>query len=488
MKSTSLTFIAVVSVLFAVLAHATPQGMHEETWQYDRDPAGNIIRQQDTDSSTDYGYDPLHRLESENPSSGADRNYQYDPIGNRLTDTVDGQATDYVYPPQNSHLQSKGSESYSRDAVGNTISDRSGNRTFTYTPDNRLHKVFEDDQLIATYTYNALGQRSIKRTAQGTTYYLYGLDGKLLGEYDENGEAIKEYVYLEGEPLAILERDDSITYLHTDHLGTPRRATDETGEVVWSWESDAFGNTSANSDPNRDGQNTIVDLRFPGQYYDQETGLHYNWQRYFDPQTGRFLTSDPRGLDDGPNTYAYVRENPINYYDPTGEISIHAGRAVWYGSYNLIGKRFIAPGINSALGYLTGTASLGALIYNITHNDPDLTAPVTGSDGGTASPQCPPDDPLCLNQQQQKIHNTYPSANQCPNYPQGFRATQNGTKNFKVNNQQLLQQLRQQHPGTWHKVYQNGYTASGQRVSLHYFRHSSGRVFNLKIKNTWSTW
>ncbi|MCP4493984.1 MAG: hypothetical protein GY820_42785, partial [Gammaproteobacteria bacterium] len=164
----------------------------------------------------------------------------------------------------------------------------------------------------ASYTYNAQGQRAIKTTPTSTTYYDYDLDGALIGEYDETGQAIKEYVHVNGEPVAQLETS-GITYLHTDHLATPRKATNEAGDVVWEWDSEAFGNEVPMS---YDG--TEVNLRFPGQVYDVETGLYYNYFRYYDSGTGRYITSDPIGLNGGLNTFAYVNGNPIGNIDPFG--------------------------------------------------------------------------------------------------------------------------------------------------------------------------
>ena len=112
--------------------------------------------------------------------------------------------------------------------------------------------------------------------------------------------------------------EDVLTYLHTDHLGTPRIGTDASGQIVWRWDGDAFGTTAASEDPDGDGKAVNVNLRFAGQYFDTETNLHYNYFRYYDPQTGRYITSDPIGLLGGLNTYTYVLNNPLKYIDPLG--------------------------------------------------------------------------------------------------------------------------------------------------------------------------
>ncbi|WP_370580036.1 RHS repeat domain-containing protein [Snodgrassella alvi] len=102
----------------------------------------------------------------------------------------------------------------------------------------------------------------------------------------------------------------------TDHLGTPQLAINSAGEQSWKITSDAFGNSEL------DANNQItMNLRFPGQYYDEETGLSYNYFRNYDAKTGRYIQNDPIGLAGGVNTYGYVGGNPLVYSDPTGEIA-----------------------------------------------------------------------------------------------------------------------------------------------------------------------
>ena len=100
--------------------------------------------------------------------------------------------------------------------------------------------------------------------------------------------------------------------LHTDHLGTPQLVTDNTQAIVWQADYKPFGEVNITTE-------TISNnLRFPGQYFDGETNLHYNYFRDYDPATGRYIESDPVGLDGGFNTYGYVDQNTIRFVDPLG--------------------------------------------------------------------------------------------------------------------------------------------------------------------------
>ena len=107
-------------------------------------------------------------------------------------------------------------------------------------------------------------------------------------------------------------------YIHTDHLDSPRQITDTAGNVVWEWQnSDPFGNNPPNENPNGAGQFTFP-LRFPGQYADKETNTYYNYFRDYDPSIGRYIESDPLGINGGLNTYTYANANPLSLIDPDG--------------------------------------------------------------------------------------------------------------------------------------------------------------------------
>jgi RHS repeat-associated protein len=112
---------------------------------------------------------------------------------------------------------------------------------------------------------------------------------------------------------------EAIFFYQTDHLGTPLLLTDQTGQVVWKAEYLPFGEpVSVNEDVDGDGVKVVNNLRFPGQIHDTETGLSYNWNRYYDSTTGRYISSDPLGLLGGINTCTYAQSNPLRFTDPHG--------------------------------------------------------------------------------------------------------------------------------------------------------------------------
>jgi len=105
-------------------------------------------------------------------------------------------------------------------------------------------------------------------------------------------------------------------YYHNDHLATPQMMTDDVGTAVWEAEYRPFGEATVNEDPDGDGILTRSNVRFPGQYFDGETGLHYNWHRFYEAGTGRYLQADPIGIERGRNhLYVYVSNNPITAFD-----------------------------------------------------------------------------------------------------------------------------------------------------------------------------
>jgi RHS repeat-associated protein len=208
---------------------------------------------------------------------------------------------------------------FAYDANGNTVSKVNGNETTTYgyNSADRLEKVLLPDGTTVAYVYDPFGRRIKKDVAGTVTYFLYSDEG-LIGEYDASGNQQKGYGWkLDGiwgtDPVFMVE-NGSYYFYQNDHLGTPQKLTDESENVVWSAEYTAFG--EAIVDPASTVENN---LRFPGQYFDEETGLHNNWNRYYDPTLGRYSQVDPLRFDAGDtNIYRYVENNPLAFFDVDG--------------------------------------------------------------------------------------------------------------------------------------------------------------------------
>jgi RHS repeat-associated protein/uncharacterized repeat protein (TIGR02543 family) len=285
----------------------------------------DVLDDRDPSLNQQYVYDELDRLigseRGELQTSRTD--YRYDLSGNRTEKSQDNiTAYSYSIDANSNRLHSQsGAQSvhYSYDAMGSLI----GDGTISYSYNAAVRRISATTaNLNASYAYNALGQRVSKTVNGATRQFVYDEQGHLTGEYDSAGQLLQELIWLGDLPVAVLKPATNssatapdIYYIHADHLGTPRKITRPSdNKVVWTWESEAFG--ASLPDPNPSGLGTFVfNLRFPGQYYDQETGLFYNGFRDYDPAKGRYSESDPIGLKGGINTYAYALSNPLRWTD-----------------------------------------------------------------------------------------------------------------------------------------------------------------------------
>jgi len=330
---------------------------YDQSFSYD--PLGRLINYTDPASQTSYSYD-ANGNRTEQQSGAQNKNFNIEAISNRLLSVTDNQ------------LQTL--KSYSYDAAGHITGD--GYHHFAYDGRGRMVQASSIGHGSEQYRINGLGQRVAKihgrthekskddyhdghdgkRTetdrhhkeqdnhsndAPAGIYFVYDEAGHLLGEYNQHSKALQETVWLGDMPAAVLANNQHY-FIYVDHLNSPRAITDRTGRVVWRWDSDPFGaadenedhdrddhhafsSKKADEDPDRDGQRFVYNLRFPGQYYDKETGLFYNYFRDYDSETGRYIESDPIGLAGGINTYGYVGGNPVNFIDPLGLYIVYEG-------------------------------------------------------------------------------------------------------------------------------------------------------------------
>lgn len=260
-----------------------------------------------------FSYDAADRLTGYQDAARA-ISYTYDANGNRLGQIVGATSTAYAYAPGTNRLTQIGTVPMALDAAGNRTGD--GALTYTYDATGRLVTAG-----TAQYQYNGLGERAAKTNGTAFTHYVYDESGKLLGEYDAAGQPLREYAWLGAMPVAVLDYatpgTPALYAVETDHLVTPRLVTDASGQPRWRWLSAPFGDTPPEQSPAGLAP-FVLNLRFPGQYFDAESGLHYNYFRDYEPDTGRYVQSDPIGLAGGINTYTYVGGNPISFTDPMG--------------------------------------------------------------------------------------------------------------------------------------------------------------------------
>ena len=302
-----------------LLAHQVSQrerALYQRRYSYDA--GGNLASVEDSrKGARSYHYDPLDRLVA--VRGDLPESFAHDPAGNLLTQNAQ-QGDPRQVNVQGNRLLMQGDCHYDYDAYGNLLRERRGAgqklvTQYRYDSQHRLVGVQLPDGRQVSYRYDAFGRRIAKEVDGKTTEFIWQGD-RLVAESGQG--RYRSYVYEPGSfrPLAMLDGEGPLKaepfYYQLDHLGTPQELTSYGGEILWSARYRAYGNVARLEVAEIDNP-----LRFQGQYYDTETGLHYNRHRYYNPNTGRFLTPDPIKLAGGLNHYQYV-PNPTGWVDPLG--------------------------------------------------------------------------------------------------------------------------------------------------------------------------
>lgn len=275
---------------------------------------------------------------------------------------------------------------------GNRTAIKQGSKTtlasYTYNADGRLLA----SGTATALKYDFTGHRLVETISGGGTHYLFSGDGQLLAEHTTTGTLVRNYVYLDGQPFAIVDGSGNVSYVLNDQVGQPQKMLNSSGTVAWQRISGIFGDTVAQPV----GTTSANPQRFPGQQYDAASATHYNFMRDYDPGTGRYLESDPIGLKAGANTYAYVDGDPVGKWDflglcessdknkcPSGKSETFDGDATYY---NLKGKKTayggtFNPDTENAAMYQPGKIHKGDVVI-VQRRDSSSSVTVTVNDTG----------------------------------------------------------------------------------------------------------
>ena len=335
--------------------------LNSYTYTYDR--VYNRTSMTDNHGTHTYTYDDVYQLTNATHPQAYNPNesFTYDPVGNRLTSHL---SSAYVYDNLNRLLEDD-HYTYSYDANGNLTSkvDKISIATtnYQYDDENGLIQVVTPTDIVQ-YQYDGFGRRIAKNVNGVVTRYVYDRED-ILFEVDANGNIKARYTHGPGvdEPISV-DRDtngdgvlDTTYYYHYDGLGSVTAIADNAGNVMQTYEYDAFGKIVQQTGS---VENTYT---YTCREWDEKAGLYFYRARYYDPSVGRFINGDPIGFAGGNvNFYVYVQNNPINYVDPYGLLGWSDIGAIALGTGGAIAFTLGAP----VTGTILGVGAVGFIVYS----------------------------------------------------------------------------------------------------------------------------
>jgi RHS repeat-associated protein len=341
---------------------------------YTLDPVGNRSTKQDdlAGVTTSYGYDKLYELLSATQGGTTTESYTYDPVGNRTASLA---IPSYTVNTSN-ELTSDSSASYTYDQNGNTTSktDSTGTTNYTWDFENRLKQVtLPSTGGTVAFLYDPFGRRIQKALTQNgtTTTTNYAYDGDNVVETaDQNGNVLARFNQGQNidEPLAE-STSSGIDYYEQDGLGSVTSLTNDAGQLAQTYTYDSFGTTT-----NASGS-VANPFRYIGREFESEIDLYYDRARFYDPISGRFVSSDPGGFAGGINAYAYVKNRVTRLVDTDGfkpscsPLGDPLQITPWWYTY---GPQAPDPdsGWNLTNVRITGGAEFGSLAFQCTWKRP----------------------------------------------------------------------------------------------------------------------